>query len=454
MALSGARSSPLDGSAGVIHGAATASTPSRNEVPDVIQPDRSSDAPESGQVNPASLVFGALAWLLARCYDLVPDYGLAIALMTIAVMLVLTPLTWKSTRSMLEMQRLQPEIKKIQQRHKDDRQKMNEEVMAFYKEHNLNPIGGCLPMFLQFPVFIVMYRVIRGLTHTVIAGALMTGGTGSSPTLANPTYHGGHINGSSIVAGKPALATAHDVRVSVADHVVGTIKQAAIKDGRIAKATVVTGGGANGTTRTVGTVREITVSGGRVQGEPSYLDHASKLYKNLHRSNGRMHAFGLDLARSASTILHQGFLTVLPFFVLIALVIVTQYIQTKQMSGRAGPAAQTPQTQMMQRITPVMFGYFSYVVPAGLNVYFLTSALLRIGQQELMYRYDPVLVEHVRQQAKELEAKAYEKPKSFTPKPTPKSAKTTRNGRTSRNGSAAKAKGGGRSGNRRSKRGR
>src|SRR5258706_12836475 len=124
-------------------------------------------------------MFQVLAWLVSICYQLLPNYGVAIALMTIIVMVVLTPLTWKSTRSMLEMQRLQPEIKKLQTKHKDDRQKLNEEMMAFYKEHKINPVGGCAPMLLQMPVFFIMYRVIRGLAHTAIVGALLGGGAPS-----------------------------------------------------------------------------------------------------------------------------------------------------------------------------------------------------------------------------------------------------------------------------------
>src|SRR4029079_18485064 len=99
-------------------------------------------------------------------YDLVPDYGVAIVLLTLTVMLLLMPLTLKGTRSMLALQRLQPEMKKLQQKHKDDKQALNEAMMAFYKEHKINPLGGCLPMIMQTPVFIVLYRIIRGLTHT------------------------------------------------------------------------------------------------------------------------------------------------------------------------------------------------------------------------------------------------------------------------------------------------
>src|SRR3954451_17254638 len=106
-----------------------------------------------------------LSSLLAFFYGLIPNYGIAIVLLTVVVMLILTPFTVKSTRSMLAMQRLQPEIKRLQAQHKNDRQALNEAMMAFYKEHNVNPLSGCLPMLLQMPVFFGLYEAIRGLTH-------------------------------------------------------------------------------------------------------------------------------------------------------------------------------------------------------------------------------------------------------------------------------------------------
>src|ERR671919_370923 len=106
-------------------------------------------------------MFDILAGLLAFFYDhVVRDYAAAITFLTITVMLVLSPLTWKGTRSMLAMQRLQPEIKRLQAKHKNDRQALNEAMMTFYKEHKVNPLSGCLPMFVQFPVLTVTFNVI------------------------------------------------------------------------------------------------------------------------------------------------------------------------------------------------------------------------------------------------------------------------------------------------------
>lgn len=109
-------------------------------------------------------LFELFANTLSFFYDLVPSYAVAIALLTLTVMVLTTPFTLKGTRSMIQMQRLQPEMRRIQLKHKDDRQKQNEELMAFYRENNLNPLGGCLPLLLQAPVFLILYRVVHGLT--------------------------------------------------------------------------------------------------------------------------------------------------------------------------------------------------------------------------------------------------------------------------------------------------
>ncbi|MGQ0832433.1 MAG: YidC/Oxa1 family membrane protein insertase, partial [Microthrixaceae bacterium] len=110
-------------------------------------------------------LFEIIAKTLSVFYDLVPNYAVAIAMLTLVVMVVTTPFTLKGTRSMIQMQRLQPEMRRLQLKYKDDRQKLNEELMAFYKENNLNPLGGCLPLLLQTPIFIILYNVIRGLTR-------------------------------------------------------------------------------------------------------------------------------------------------------------------------------------------------------------------------------------------------------------------------------------------------
>ncbi len=110
-------------------------------------------------------MFEGPAWLVAQFYALTHNYGIAIALIALTVMILVTPLTLKSTKGMLEMQRLQPEMKKLQAEHKNDRQKLNEEMMKLYQEHKVNPLASCLPLLLQMPIFFIMYRVLRGLSR-------------------------------------------------------------------------------------------------------------------------------------------------------------------------------------------------------------------------------------------------------------------------------------------------
>ena len=109
-------------------------------------------------------MFDILANLVAFFYQVTKSYGLSIILLTVCVRLAMFPLTAKQAKSMQAMQRVQPEIKKLQARYKDDRQKLNEELMKFYRENKINPAAGCLPLLVQAPVLYIMFRVIRGLT--------------------------------------------------------------------------------------------------------------------------------------------------------------------------------------------------------------------------------------------------------------------------------------------------
>ena len=118
-------------------------------------------------------------------YGLWPNYAGAISLLTLSIMILLLPLTLKGTRSMLAMQKLQPELKKLQNKHRDDRQKLNEEVMKFYKENNINPMSGCLPLILQMPVFFVLYRTLYELLNRAPYGTDMGAAFARAATGAN-----------------------------------------------------------------------------------------------------------------------------------------------------------------------------------------------------------------------------------------------------------------------------
>jgi YidC/Oxa1 family membrane protein insertase len=98
--------------------------------------------------------------LMAWLHGYVGNYGVVIILITIMIKLIFWPLTAKSYQSMKGMQKLQPKIMKLREKYKDDRQKMNQEMMQLYRTYKVNPLGGCLPMVIQIPVFIALYRLL------------------------------------------------------------------------------------------------------------------------------------------------------------------------------------------------------------------------------------------------------------------------------------------------------
>jgi YidC/Oxa1 family membrane protein insertase len=238
-------------------------------------------------------LYNALGYVLAFCYSLIPNLGVAIILVTIAVMVVLYPLTAKQAKSMIAMQRVQPEIKKLQAKYKGDKQKLNEETMKFYQENKINPLAGCLPLVVQLPIFFVLFRVLRTPYQHIPK-------TGSFASLYNAMC------------------------------------------GNFGKAC-----GSNA----------------------AHLHHLTFI--------------GVDLQKTA-TDATLGFPGALPYFLLVALVMLTGFLQTKQAQSRTPQASKQMGTVM--KILPVFFGIISLSFPAGLVLYFFVSNLFRLGQQEVIFR--------------------------------------------------------------------
>ncbi len=99
--------------------------------------------------------------ILNLIYSVFHNYGIAIILLTAMVRMVFWPITHKGTESMQRMQKIQPLVTAVREKYKSDPQKMNQEVMLLYKQHKVNPMGGCLPMVIQIPVFIALFTVLR-----------------------------------------------------------------------------------------------------------------------------------------------------------------------------------------------------------------------------------------------------------------------------------------------------
>ena len=268
-------------------------------------------------------LFDVVTAILAWFYSLVPSYGMAIALLTLTAVVAVTPLTLKMTRNMLQMQQHMPELKKLQNQHKGDRQAMNEVTMAYYKEHGINPVGCLLPMLVQGPIFLVMYRVVDGLTRRTTEIGTQLGFT--SRRYAD-----------SVSGGVPTYA-------------------------------------------------ETPIARGDLPFDPDFLSRDSALYEHLS-ADVEMVSLGVDLSRSTSTVISESIVSALPYLLMLLIVLVTSLYQQRQIQGRQSGAAVNPQQQMMMKLIPYMLPVFSYVMPAAVVTYFIVSNLVRIAQQAYITR--------------------------------------------------------------------
>jgi len=113
--------------------------------------------------------------ILKFSYGFTHNYGISIILMTILIRLILYPLMQKQMVSMREMQKIQPLMKEVQERYKNNKEKLNQELMKLYKEHKVNPMGGCLPLLIQMPILILLFQVLRVFEYKDKLGNIIGG---------------------------------------------------------------------------------------------------------------------------------------------------------------------------------------------------------------------------------------------------------------------------------------
>ena len=278
-----------------------------------------------------------LGWLIARIYDVIPNYGVTIIVLTILIRVVLLPLGIKQIRSMQHMQLVQPKIKALQQKFKGNKQKQQEEVMKLYREYGVNPFSGCWPVLLQFPILIAMYSVLRFPQHPVHI----------------PEESG--LYADIVTAQIPPVTSPSDCLSGLPDRCQATTEP----------------GPSGGS----GFLGMNLLCSAREAGSPN-----ATLVDN-HKIEGKQIVYQVDCGSGAATRV--------PYYVFVVLMFGTTYFQQRQMQKASPPGASSQQQQALLRIMPIMFGVFGFFFPAGLVVYWTTSNLWQIGQQYFMLRTRP-----------------------------------------------------------------
>lgn len=241
-------------------------------------------------------------------YSFTHNYGIAIILMTVLIRVILYPLMQKQMVSMREMQKIQPLMKEVQAKYKNDKERLNKELMALYKEHKVNPMSGCLPLLIQMPILILLFQVLRNFNEKIY----------------------------SVYNGDPGFLWLKDL--SLPDQLI-----------------------------------QLPGSG----------------------------IFGIQ------------YIGIMPFLIGGSMYIQQKMTSTDGTTGKDGGSAQQTQ-KMFTLMMPLMIGFFSFSLPSGLTLYWLTSTLLGIGQQYLINKKMPAIDE----MPKEVVPGKKEKPSNKKPEKT------------------------------------
>jgi YidC/Oxa1 family membrane protein insertase len=281
-----------------------------------------------------------MGWLLAKVYELIPNWGVTIIALTVVIRLILLPLGIRQIRSMQHMQVIQPKVRALQAKYKGNREKVQEETMKLYKEHGVNPFAGCLPLVLQFPILIAMYSVVR-FPQTPV----------HIPTDSR-LYQ--------VVSAQMPEPTSGGQEPSLSDFPSGTT----LKDGRY----LVPKGPASGTEFLWMNLLCTPIQSG----------NPNALAPSKHSIDGTPVVYQIDCGSAPASRV--------PYYVFAFLMFVTTWYQQHQMQKASPPGATPQQQQAVMKVMPIMFGVFGFIFPAGLVLYWTTSNAWQIGQQYFMLK--------------------------------------------------------------------
>lgn len=274
-----------------------------------------------------------LGWLMWAMYQVVHSYGWAIILFTIVTKLLLIPLAIKQQKSTVKMQIIQPKMQEIQNKYKNNPQKMNEELQALYERENYSMTAGCLPMLIQFPIIFGLLDVIyRPLTHLLhISGEAMTQVTEIATGLIGTAATGGYA---------PEIAIMNSVKANPA----------------------------------------------------AYAALGSDLISHIQSLD--MNFLGLDLSVFPNQVIHFGLnadamASLLNPIILIPLLSGGTALLMSLVTMRNTPSAGSANASMnaMMLMMPLMSLWFTFMVPAGVGLYWTMSNVVAVGQSMVMNHF-------------------------------------------------------------------
>ncbi len=258
------------------------------------------------------LITTPLGYILSTIYSLVQNYGVAILIFTIVVKLIMLPLVAKQQRSMYQIQKIQPQLDKIQKKYANDKNKLQQETMKIYQDNKVNPAGGCLPLLIQFPIIIGLYQVIT----------------------------------------KPLQYVMH-LDVDVIKKIAEVLNFEYPRTSQIVIANAL--------------------------GDKIDLIQ-DKLGVAIEAINFDL--FGLNLSATPD-LKFISWLWIIP--VLSAVTSYITSIVSRQLSGNTSAANE--QMKTMNIVMPLMSGYFCFIMPAGVGIYWIASNVIQIVQQYLLTVY-------------------------------------------------------------------
>jgi YidC/Oxa1 family membrane protein insertase len=294
-------------------------------------------------------LLNGMGWVLARIYDVIPNWGLSIIALTVLIRVVLLPLGIKQIRSMQNMQIIQPKVKQIQQKYKGNKQKQQEEIMNLYREHGVNPFSGCWPTLVQFPILIAMYSVVRFPQYPVHIPA------------DSSLYR-------AVTVQIPEPGTGQPSTQFLSEH------GATVVDGKEFK-------------EPTWVVPEKSSSGTDFLGMNLLCsaqqagDQSAQVTSKYRASDGKPIVYQLDCGHSIPERI--------PYYAFAVLMFGTTFYQQRQMQKASPPGASSQQQQALLKFMPLMFGVFGFFFPVGLVLYWTVSNGWQIGQQYFMLRNRP-----------------------------------------------------------------